>query len=301
MIFQNEIWKPDLVLKNGFKKFEEMGANFHLLRVTNTGEVSWYPFEVLETRCSMDITNYPYDKQICDISFIVWSYSNSEVIITKSSTGIDYHEFQENSIWTIVSTVSKVNQSTDDSVITFSITLERKPQYYVMNMILPIVCLGILSILVFVIPVDAGEKMSYSITVFLAFAVFLTIISAELPNNSESTSTLSFYLVLQMVIGELVLVISALQLRLHHRKSVHGMSRFFVRIVKIAQSLRCVKRRITSRDKEVTVVEKIDDNEEKEEVIDWSDVTSAIDFLCFWMFLIVNVIVTLFLFLYIST
>jgi hypothetical protein len=298
------------VLKNGFNKFREMGADFHLMRVTSTGVVNWYPFEVMETRCAMDITRFPYDLQICDISFIVWSYSNSEVSIEKSSKGIDYHEFQENSVWTVVSAVSKVNQTSADSEITFTITLKRKPQYFVLTMILPIVCLGILSILVFVIPVDAGEKMSYSITVFLAFAVFLTIISEELPTNSETTSILSFYLVLQMIIGELVLIISAVQLRLHHRKSQHHMSKFFVKIVKVEQSLKCVNTRCTRR--KVTVVEKIDGNEEKgaakmtgndeneEAVIEWSDVTSAIDFICFWMFLLINITVTLFLFLYIS-
>lgn len=291
------------MLKNGFKKFEEMGANFHMLRITNEGQVNWYPFEVLETRCSMDITYYPYDEQSCDITFIVWSYFDSEVSIRKSSKGIDNYEFQENSVWTVVSTKAEVIQSTYESRITFTIYLKRKPQYFVMNMIVPIICLGILNILVFVIPVDAGEKMSYSITVFLSFAVFLTIISAELPTNSESTSTLSFYVILQMVIGELVLVISGLQLRLHHRKSDHGISKFFVRIVKIGQCLRCVKTRCTRRGKDITVVEKIDENEEKQSAdadVEWGDVTSAIDFLCFWIFLLVNVGVTLFLFLYIS-
>ncbi|XP_056004348.1 neuronal acetylcholine receptor subunit alpha-6-like [Ostrea edulis] len=302
---QKDIWKPDLVLKNGFKKLTEMGGDFYFLSISNFGDVYWYPYEVFETRCSIDITYFPYDKQTCNVTFIVWSYSADEVIITKSSGGIDFYEYEENSVWTIVSTDSDIKKDSYESEITFTITLQRKPRYYVMNMILPVVCLGLLSLLVFIVPADAGEKMSYSVTVFLAFAVFLTIISAELPVNSESTSILSFYLVLQLMIGALVLIISSIQLRLHYRKSSRGMSKFFVAIVRIDQFLRCVKRYRLCCKKDVTTVENFDKNEEEqstelEAAIEWSDVTNAIDFLCFWFLLLVNVGLTMFLFLYIT-
>lgn len=294
-----------MVLKNGFKKLTEMGGDFYFLSISNFGDVYWYPYEVFETRCSIDITYFPYDKQTCNVTFIVWSYSADEVIITKSSGGIDFYEYEENSVWTIVSTDSDIKKDSYESEITFTITLQRKPRYYVMNMILPVVCLGLLSLLVFIVPADAGEKMSYSVTVFLAFAVFLTIISAELPVNSESTSILSFYLVLQLMIGALVLIISSIQLRLHYRKSSRGMSKFFVAIVRIDQFLRCVKRYRLCCKKDVTTVENFDKNEEEqstelEAAIEWSDVTNAIDFLCFWFLLLVNVGLTMFLFLYIT-
>ncbi|XP_061171697.1 neuronal acetylcholine receptor subunit alpha-7-like [Saccostrea echinata] len=300
---QNDIWKPDLVLKNGFERFHELGGSFYFLSVHNTGHILWYPYEVFETRCSIDITYFPYDKQTCKITFIVWSYSVNEVIITKSSNGISFYEYEENSVWTMLSTNSEIKRDAYESEISFTIELQRKSQYYVLNMILPIICLGFLSLLVFVIPVDAGEKMGYSVTVFLAFAVFLTIISEELPANSENTSFLSVYLVLQMLIGAFVLVISAIQLRLHHRKSNHGMSKVFVGIVRFEQCLRCVKGCRSSGKVDAVIVVKSEEKEEaiNEHDIEWNDVSSAIDFLCFWMFFLINVGVTLFLFLHISS
>lgn len=295
---QNDIWKPDIVLKNGFTKFKEMGGSFYYVSVDSSGYVSWYPYEVFETRCSIDITHFPYDKQTCKIVFIVWSYSVNQVEIEKSPNGVEYYEFEENSVWTILDTESIVNKDKYESEIIFKIELQRKPKYFVMNMILPVLCLSLLSLLVFLIPVDAGEKMGYSITVFLSFAVFLSIISAELPVNSESTSTLSFYLVLQMGVGTLVLVISAIQLRLHHRKTTADMSQIFRKMVKLDRCLRCKSGCCLS--KKVRAIEKNEIEEQgihTDDDIEWTDVTSAIDFLCFWLFFIFNIVVTSYLFI----
>lgn len=275
-----------------------MGGSFYYVSVDSSGYVSWYPYEVFETRCSIDITHFPYDKQTCKIVFIVWSYSVNQVEIEKSPNGVEYYEFEENSVWTILDTESIVNKDKYESEIIFKIELQRKPKYFVMNMILPVLCLSLLSLLVFLIPVDAGEKMGYSITVFLSFAVFLSIISAELPVNSESTSTLSFYLVLQMGVGTLVLVISAIQLRLHHRKTTADMSQIFRKMVKLDRCLRCKSGCCLS--KKVRAIEKNEIEEQgihTDDDIEWTDVTSAIDFLCFWLFFIFNIVVTSYLFI----
>lgn len=294
-----------MVLKNGFTKFNELGGDHYYLTINYTGEVIWYPYEVFQTRCAIDITYFPFDEQTCDISFIIWCYTAYEVVITKSSNGVNEYEYEENAIWTIVDTSFEVKTESFESQITFSITLQRKSRYYVINMIVPIVCLGFLSQLVFVVPTEAGEKMSYAVTVFLSFAVFLTMISADLPKNSESTSVLSVYLVVQMMSGALVLVISAVELRLHHRKTTYQMSLIFVGIVKAERRLRCVNACRSSEKVASTLVEELDLQADKNPKgtnsdIEWSDVTSSIDFFCFWIFLILNVSVTLFLFLYIS-
>ncbi|XP_078309660.1 acetylcholine receptor subunit beta-like [Crassostrea virginica] len=68
--------------------------------------------------------------------------------------------------------------------------------------------------------IDAGEKMGYSVTIFLAYAVFLSIVSDELPMNSDSTSILSIYLMTESSMSAMSLLISSVQLRLNHRKPV---------------------------------------------------------------------------------
>jgi hypothetical protein len=50
------------------------------------------------------------------------------------------------------------------------------------------VLLAFLSAMVFKLPPDSGEKMGFSLTVLLAYAVYLTIISDDMPSTSTSTS-----------------------------------------------------------------------------------------------------------------
>jgi hypothetical protein len=44
--------------------------------------------------------------------------------------------------------------------------------------------------LVFIVPVDSGEKVSYVLTVFLSLAVLLTIVTDSLPPTSITLSVL---------------------------------------------------------------------------------------------------------------
>jgi hypothetical protein len=84
-------------------------------------------------------------------------------------------------------------------MVTFTLILKRGSSYYVLNVIIPVILLGILNVLTFVLPADSGEKIGYTITVFLSFSVFLTIISSELPRTSGSI--LGYYLIFQLVMG----------------------------------------------------------------------------------------------------
>ena len=67
----------------------------------------------------------------------------------------------------------------------FGVRLRRLPRYYVLNLILPTVMLALLSVFVFIIPADSGEKMSYAITILLAFFIFLLLLSGNIPPTSK--------------------------------------------------------------------------------------------------------------------
>lgn len=76
--------------------------------IMSDGKVFWEPFQVFETRCSMNIYNFPFDSQSCDIKFVTWSHYAEQIEITKSSKGIQFYEYEENSVWNIKSTSSEI-------------------------------------------------------------------------------------------------------------------------------------------------------------------------------------------------
>uniref|UniRef100_A0A8W8INP2 Neuronal acetylcholine receptor subunit alpha-6 n=1 Tax=Magallana gigas TaxID=29159 RepID=A0A8W8INP2_MAGGI len=285
-----------------YQKSEEFGGSFYNVEVDNFGFVFWKPFEVFETQCSIDNTYFPYDREVCEIVFVVWSYTIAEVEISRSANGINLNEYKESGVWEITRTDVKISKESFESKVTFSIHIKRKPFYYVFNIIIPILFLGMLTILVFALPVDAGEKMSYAMTVFLSFAVFLTIINTLLPVSSEKTPVLSIYLLMQMTMGFLVLFITALQIRLHHRDTSVPISKPFRFMVRLMHYFHCRKscKISPAKNKDGEERDNFDSvgetSQEEENRPEWKDVTSAIDFLAFWSFFLLYLCLVVYLF-----
>ncbi len=82
----------------------------------------------------------------------------------------------------------------------FSLKLQRKAQYSVINVIAPIVLLSLMDLLVFWLPPESGEKVSLGITVLLSFSVFLLVVDERMPRTSDTVPLLSefmFFVVLE--------------------------------------------------------------------------------------------------------
>lgn len=79
------------------KKFEELGGEVYYLEVFPNGEVHWMPYQVFESKCDMDITYFPFDTQVCDITFISWSFFKLEVnmMLPESGPPVYFYDFNE--------------------------------------------------------------------------------------------------------------------------------------------------------------------------------------------------------------
>ena len=63
--------------------------------------------------------------------------------------------------------------------------LQRRTLYYTYNVIIPCVMLSSLTLLVFWMSADSGEKVSLGLTVLLAFSVFMLLIAENMPATSN--------------------------------------------------------------------------------------------------------------------
>lgn len=285
------MWKPDFVLKNGFTEFRELGGPFYYVVLAFDGTIIWKPYQVFESQCSIDVTYFPFDRQMCNIQFTLWSHYTYQVTLSSLSENVRMGNYKANKAWEITSTSQHIDNSGSKSIITYTLNLKRKPGFYVENLVTPILFLGVLNILVFIIPADAGEKMSYCVTVALGFIVFLTIISSELPANSDSTPYLSKYLQIQIFMGGITLVISAIQLRLRHKYEKQEVNTLFKLLAKVALC-KIFKVKVSCEDKITQANEmnnKNQDAEKFDDPISWNDVSSAIDFAMFLIYMYVSV------------
>ena len=113
---QNDVWKPDFILQNGFQTCQSAGENTNFVRIDYDGTVVWDTLQVFESRCLIDITFFPFDIQRCSLIFGVWSYESADVDIVSNSKDLSAIQsgshFQEHSLWTVRDTEVKVDNKT---------------------------------------------------------------------------------------------------------------------------------------------------------------------------------------------
>ncbi|KAH3790014.1 hypothetical protein DPMN_168208 [Dreissena polymorpha] len=232
---QGEVWKPDIALKNSNLEYKELGVPS--LNVLNRydGTVEWRPFQVFESSCSLDITHFPFDYQTCYMKFEAWSYLKAQVIMIGGSNGVKLNDYEPNAAWEIIDSTWDIVEDNEDSTISFSITMKRKPLYFMLSVIIPITTLAILNLCVSVLPTSSGEKAGYAITVFLAFTVFLTVISSSLPQSSDSVALIAVFLIIQTICSTLTTVLALALLRMSSFDQTVAIPRiliFFMRCLK---------------------------------------------------------------------
>ncbi|XP_052776614.1 neuronal acetylcholine receptor subunit alpha-7-like [Mya arenaria] len=312
---QTRVWKPYIFLENSVTKQTELGTNSLKVIVNHDGKVEWNPTEVFQTTCAADVRKFPFDTQKCSMVFEAFGYTGKEVKMQSLEDHIDFHGYGSTAGWTIVETEMEaiVSDDGDDDIhIICSLTLRRNPVYFILNVFLPIVLLSFMNICVFILPVQSGEKASFVITVFLALAVFLTIVSGNLPENSDNVSMLNVYVFISTLLSVLIAIVTIVQIRLYHRdpelpvpNCLQSMAHLFTThakkfgkgktTVKIKHSNGRMSGLSHDEEQEIPTVAYNTFFDEREKVT-WPFVVKAFDNIFLLFFLVVNLTVTIVIF-----
>ena len=137
--------------------------------------------------------------QICKMKFGSWTYDGFQVDITNRSTEVDLSNYVINGEWLLLEVTVERNivqytccvETFPD--VTFYVHIRRRTLYYMYNVIFPCIMMSSLTLLVFCLPPDSGEKIALGITVLLAFSVFMLAVAENLPETSEFVPLISEY------------------------------------------------------------------------------------------------------------
>ena len=80
------------------------------------------------------------------------------------------------------------------TIFEIQVTLQRKPLYYILVLVLPIITIYLLSTLSFLLPSDTCDKVSFAVTIFLAEVVMYSALTDFLPESSENIPILLYFL-----------------------------------------------------------------------------------------------------------
>ncbi|OWF44949.1 Neuronal acetylcholine receptor subunit alpha-6 [Mizuhopecten yessoensis] len=229
------VWKPPIVILSSADELEIYGSDIFVVRVTNNGLITFNPGRLVRTTCKVDMTSFPSDSHVCSVAILPWHYRRHEVMLSSTVPEIYLGSFSPSREWEIDRTLVTENKlySEYTTVIAHDIYLTRKPRYFMISVASPILLLCFLNPFVFLLPVSSGERISFTVTIFLSLAVYMSYIGQELmPNVSDPMSGVSYFLLIAICFSCLLIVMTVLRLRCTGVQNVHELpcwSIFFVR------------------------------------------------------------------------
>ncbi|XP_077568991.1 neuronal acetylcholine receptor subunit alpha-3 [Stigmatopora nigra] len=228
----NRIWKPDIVLyNNAVGDFQVDDKTKALLRYN--GEVTWIPPAIFKSSCKIDVTYFPFDYQNCTMKFGSWTYDKAKIDLVLIGSTINLKDFWESGEWMIIDAPGykhDIKYNCCEEIytdITYSLYIRRLPLFYTVNMIIPCLLISFLTVLVFYLPSDCGEKVTLCISVLLSLTVFLLVITETIPSTSLVIPLIGEYLLFTMIFVTLSIVITVFVLNVHYRTpKTHTMPRW---------------------------------------------------------------------------
>lgn len=167
------------------------------MHIFHDGTVRYNFPSTIEALCPIDVKMFPYDTQVCPLTFASWAYTGQELNLSSQAMQADLSTLKINVEW-VVPKVPAVRQelqyaSGSFPEVIFYVFISRKPLHYLNNIILPSLAISCVAILGFILPVDSGEKVGLELTVMLALSVFQLLVADSLPPSSESTPWIGWY------------------------------------------------------------------------------------------------------------
>ena len=188
-----DIWTPELVQGSGVEVSHIMAPAW----LSDQGIVTWLIGSSFEGDCILDVRKFPFDQHKCVFSIQPSAYDASEITLKFLTNMSATFLFGENGEWEVISPKAEIVVFVEPlSRVSFnayllSLTLKRRYLFVFVHTSIPYWLLALLNTMIFVVPIRSGERVTFSVTILLAFIFFTSNISDDLPHNSLRLSYVS--------------------------------------------------------------------------------------------------------------
>ena len=140
-----------------------------------------------------------------------------------SCLGIDLDDYSKSTEWDLLAVKAQKYEkfypccSEPYPDLKFNITIRRKTLFYTVNLIFPCVIICSVTVLLFYMPANSGEKITMSMTILTSLIIFLLLVADINPSTSLATPLIGKYVLFIMFLVTCSIVMTVMVLDLHQR------------------------------------------------------------------------------------
>uniref|UniRef100_H3C634 Neuronal acetylcholine receptor subunit alpha-7 n=1 Tax=Tetraodon nigroviridis TaxID=99883 RepID=H3C634_TETNG len=230
----DQIWTPDILLYNSADDDFDSTFKTNVL-VNSSGYAEYQPPGIFMSTCNVDVRWFPFDIQRCELKFGSWTYDGW--LLDLQMNNADISGYMPNGEWDLIGVPGTRSEVFYDCcqepypAVTFVVAIRRRTLYYALNLLIPCVLLSSMTLLIFVLPADSGEKISLGITVLLSLTVFMLLVAEIMPATSDSVPLIGQYFASIMIIVGMSVVATVVVLQYHHHDPNGGNMPKWVQLV----------------------------------------------------------------------
>ncbi|CAI5446759.1 unnamed protein product [Caenorhabditis angaria] len=190
---QERVWSPPFGVFSASDVKDHRDLDYRIVEVVHTGTISEYVTMRLTTNCALNMHNFPFDTQTCEIHLGLSSvnYNLYDVYIQMPEKLEEMICDMRNSAWDIVNiTVGSLKLKPigyfESRLGVIRFVLKRNPIFYIYMIILPTFTVNMIAIGgVFLKKSTQMEKLTIGFTHIMTMTFILGLVSEKIPKTSE--------------------------------------------------------------------------------------------------------------------
>ncbi|KAJ8287917.1 hypothetical protein COCON_G00005760 [Conger conger] len=230
----DQVWTPDILLYNSAHDKFDSTFKTNVL-VNSSGFCQYLPPGIFMSTCNVDVRWFPFDIQRCELKFGSWTFDGWLLDLQMNEANTS--GYMTNGEWDLIGVPGNRNVVYYECCkepyldVTFMVTIRRRTLYYALNLLIPCMLLSSMTLLIFLLPANSGEKISLGITVLLSLTVFMLLVAEIMPATSDSIPLIGQYFASTMIIVGMSVVATVVVLQYHHHDPNGGNMPKWVQLV----------------------------------------------------------------------
>ena len=206
----DSVWTPHVYISNSLDK-KKLLADVSTVVISHNGVVATFLDREVETMCNLNLEKYPYDTQNCPLNiYDSHMLPSVELQVVSYFFSQSWSELMSYSCeWYLETQKTEIVSLNGIDIPCVSLKVRRKTTFYTVCLVLPMVLTSFINTLVFLVPLQSGEKVSFLVSIFVSTSVFVSFFKDVMPRGLDSVPA-TMKLLVGVVVQSLLVFLATL-------------------------------------------------------------------------------------------